>query len=237
MAARDPEIYSRSAVLVGSFNPTIFHPQWLARTGLLPQAEADEATVEFIAPQVTKFSTSWFECQVTLDNFQVSTLQAEMEEPLRDLVVGTFDLLPHTPVWSFGLNFDSHFSLPSVDTWHKLGHTLSPKDIWAGLLEDPGTRAVLIQGRRREGISGAVNVRVEPSLRVHPGLYINVNDHFDLRSDVPETWEESIAAATDENAANFWTQGATDAVTAIASEWSNSWERAYDIMQGVVRQA
>lgn len=237
MASRDPEIYSRSVVLVGSFNPTIFHPQWLARMGLLPKEEADEATVEFAAPQVTKFSTNWFECQVTLDNFQMSTLQAEMEEPLRDLVVGTFDLLPHTPVWSFGLNFDSHFSLSSVDAWHKLGHTLSPKKIWDGLLEDPGTRAVLIQGRRKDDMPGTVNVRVEPSVRVHPGLYINVNDHFDLRQGAPRSWEESITVAMDENPADSWAQGATDAVAAIESEWSKSWARAYEIMQGVVRQA
>jgi hypothetical protein len=237
VASRDPDVSGRSVVLVGNFNPAIFHPQWFARTGLVPEEEASTATLELTAPQVSKFSINWFECQVTLDNFQVSTLQAEMEEPLRDLVVGTFALLPHTPVWAFGLNSDCHFSLPSVDVWHKLGHRLSPKEIWDGLLEDPGTRAVAIQGRRSDGVPGATLVRVEPSLRVHPGLYIGVNDHFDLRPDALSTWEESVAAPIDEKAADSWTGGATDAVAAIESEWSGSCERAHTIMQGLIRQA
>lgn len=235
VASRDPELYSRSVVLVGRFNPAIFHPQWFARMGLLPVEEADDATVEFSGTQVMQFRTNWFECLATVENLQLSTLQAEMEEPMRDLVVGVLDLLPHAPVWSFGLNFDSHYSIKSVDAWHELGHRLSPKELWSDLLGDPGTRAVVIQGQRSDSeLRGALNVRVEPSVRVHPGIYINVNDHFDLRTDAPSTWEESLAAPPPDESTDVWTMGAEKAVAAIESEWSPSAERASAIVQRVL---
>lgn len=236
MARRDPEISGRSVVLVGRFNPAIFHPQWFGHTGLLPEQEANAASLTISAPQVTKFSAGWFECQVTLDSFQVATLQAEMEEPLRDLVVGTFQLLPHTPVWSFGLNFDSHFLTDSVEAWHNFGHKLSPKAIWEGLLERPGMRAVVVQGDRPGPIAGAVYVRVEPSVRVFPGIYVSINDHFDLRPTAPKSWEEGVERQMDEDPADTWTDGAESAIAAIDAEWSAARDRAQTITQALVRE-
>jgi hypothetical protein len=36
-----------------------------------------------------------------------------------------------------------------------------------------------IKGLRDDGLSGEINVKVEPSLLIHPGVYINVNDQLE----------------------------------------------------------
>jgi hypothetical protein len=48
-----PDLGDASMVLVGSFNPRIFRPDWFARVGLVTEAEAGAANVEIIHPEIT----------------------------------------------------------------------------------------------------------------------------------------------------------------------------------------
>jgi hypothetical protein len=120
MPRPEPEVAGRSIVLVGQFNPGIFHPQWFARMELIPATEADAAVIKPSPPQVSTFQVDWFECLVTQDHFQVSTLRPEMEYPLMDLVAGSLSILSHTPVWALGVNSDAHFRVDSEENWHSL---------------------------------------------------------------------------------------------------------------------
>ena len=76
-------------------------------------------------------------------------------------------------------------------------------------------RSVLIEGRREDTYRGHVQVRVEPSVHVSPGIYISVNDHFELASD-PQ-------APTD----------ATEAINVLELEWDAIVQRAPQLI-GVV---
>lgn len=69
MTERIPEISAGSIVMVGSFNPSIFHPQWFARQGLLSPAEADAAELKVQVPQICQFETERFRC--SSDNEQI----------------------------------------------------------------------------------------------------------------------------------------------------------------------
>jgi hypothetical protein len=91
-----------SIVLLGSFNPQIFQPAWFAAEELLRKEEAEAAEVAIIHRDIVSFSTSWMQLQVQLDRFMVSTADSAFYEPLRDLVLGTFQLLRHTPVQKMG---------------------------------------------------------------------------------------------------------------------------------------
>ena len=71
-----------------------------------------------------------------------------------------------------GMTRDMHFKMESEEPYHKLGHLLAPKEIWKPILDTPGMRSLLMQGKlvKEKGLSIAHYVRVEPSLRVAPGV-------------------------------------------------------------------
>lgn len=90
MSDRTPEISASSIVLLGSFNPKIFQPEWFARQGLLSQAQIETVEIKIIAPQVCQFQTEQIELAVTTDKFQLFSKPSASAAPLRDLVLGTF---------------------------------------------------------------------------------------------------------------------------------------------------
>ncbi len=172
-----------SIVLIGDFNPKIFQPAWFAaqEPPLIPKLEAEEATIEIIHPDVVIFQTDWFRLQVVREQFQVSTAQESRYEFLRDLVLGTFQILQHTPVRGMGINKDIHWGVENEAVWHDFGHRITPKDIWKGILEKPGLLSLTMQGVRTDSHNGCVNVKVEPSNQIRPGIYININDHYSVK--------------------------------------------------------
>jgi hypothetical protein len=205
-----PEIEGVGIVLVGSFNPTIFQPSWFAAENLIREEEEQAAKIELIHRQVAIFSLDWLHLQVTDERFIATTSQSSFYEPLRDLVLGTFRLLRHTPIRIMGLNRDCHFRMPSEEAWHAFGHRLAPKEPWVGILKEPGMRSLTMEGVRPDHLKGYVRVRVEPSVRVHPGVFINVNDHYEAKD-----------AAT--------VRGCDEIIDILDREWQNSLARSAEI--------
>jgi len=175
---RAPEIEGASIVLIGSFNPAIFQPRWLGSQQLIRPEEAEHAKITVIQAEVADFSTEWFQLQVLQNRFQVASADPRQYSPLRDLAAAVFTILPHTPVKLLGLNRQFHFRMPSSDAWHGLGHLLAPKEPWDAILEAPGLRSMLMEGRRSEAKGGTLRVKVEPSAKAEHGLYIEVNEEF-----------------------------------------------------------
>jgi hypothetical protein len=129
------EISGSSIVLIGSFNPAIFHPQWFARQGLISDSEADNATIKISVPQVSHFETEGFIMQVVPERFSVTSQPNANPAALQDLVSGAFYILEHTPVTGIGLNRHLHIAMESEDDWNRLGDRLAPKDGWNRILE------------------------------------------------------------------------------------------------------
>src|SRR5687767_12874321 len=50
MPERSPEINGMSIVLIGNFNPAIFHSAWFAKFGLLPEEESSDIENQVILP-------------------------------------------------------------------------------------------------------------------------------------------------------------------------------------------
>ena len=112
------EIEGMSAVLVGSFNPAIFHPQWLARHGLVSEAEAEAANIEIVRPELSVFTVGLLRMVVEQVRLRVETTTAEASGPVRDLIIGAMHLLEQTPVSQMGINRAMHFKMPTEETWH-----------------------------------------------------------------------------------------------------------------------
>lgn len=187
-----PEIEGISIIVLGAFNPQIFNPDWLARQKLIQEGEAEKAAVEAISSDIAVFSLGWAKLEVTRERAAFSTNQPQHYEILRDLVIAVFKILRHTPLTRFGINWIYHFKMPDEESWHKVGHKLTPKEPWKDALEKPGMRNVTMQGARSDDLKGSVNVTVQPSVKVRPGLYINVNDDFELNTEIPENSAEQL---------------------------------------------
>jgi|ERR1017187_1388176 hypothetical protein len=181
------EIEGLEIVVIGVLNPQIFHPEWFARQKLIQEGEAEKSTVEVVSPDVSSFSIGWARLQVVREYVSFGTNQAQNYELLRDLATGTFKFLRFTPVYKFGINRSSHFKMENQEQSNALGHQLAPKDKWENLLIKPGLMSLSMQGLRPDGYKGNINVNVEPSVKFQPGVYIRVNDHFELE----ETGAES----------------------------------------------
>ena len=182
MSIPNCELEGMSVVLVGSFNPAIFHPSWLASHGMVREDEADKAQIQIVSPEVSSFTTEWLALQVTRERFQASTSDARFFEPLRDLVVSVFTLLEHTPVRQMGINRDMHFAC-SRDLMNELGDMLAPKPIWQKALDDPLLETLVMVGKRKRGEGNRLRVTVQPSIRVVPGIYIGTNEHFETKDE------------------------------------------------------
>jgi len=176
-----PEIEGIDIVLVGDFNPSIFQPAWFTSQELIRKEEANAARIDIIHPEIVQFSLEWLQVQITRNKFSASTSQSPYYPVLKDLVYSTFSLLKHTPISKMGINKNMHFLMSSEDEWHALGHKLAPKHIWDDILRKPGMRSLSIQGERPDEYKGYVLVRVEPSRKIHPGVFIHVNDHYEVQ--------------------------------------------------------
>jgi hypothetical protein len=176
---RPVELEGLRVVVLGSFNPAIFHPSWLSMNNLLRSEEAEEAKVEIISSEATVFTASWCSFQVLQHNMMIASTDPTKQAPLLDLILGVFQLLEHTPVDAFGLNRDRHYRMESLDKWHKFGHFLAPKASWDGIIQSPGLKSLEMQGRREGDETDTVTVKIEPSIKVTPnGLYMNVHRHY-----------------------------------------------------------
>ena len=178
-------IQSVNIVVLGKFNPSIFHPAWFAAQNLIRAKEAEAANIQIVHPEAAFFQIDWCEVRVVRERFQVGTLQEPYFEPLRDLAGGLFSLLSHTPVQALGINKQYHFQFASEKVWHAVGDRLAPKDIWKDVLDSPGTRQLTIEGTRPDNKAGHIHVLLEPSPDF--GLTIQVNDHYELSHSASES--------------------------------------------------
>jgi len=207
-----PQIEGTSIVLLGSFNPKIFQPSWLASEGLVPKEEADSSEISVIHPEISVFSINKIDYQINRDQFLVSTSFQPSFKILKDLVIGIFDLLHFTPIHALGMNRDFHFPMSSEKDWHSFGDKLAPKEIWSDILKKPGTRTLVMEGQRPDECTGFIRVKAEPSIKVKYGIFININDHYQLQDPQSE-------------------KGCDEIVHILKDNWENSMSCSEEIAQ------
>jgi hypothetical protein len=206
-----PPIRAQTSTLIvlGSFNPRIFEPLWLSSHDLVAEAEANEAERELIDKDFGRIVLPWATLVVLPDRLQIeSTGETVSPSQVRDLAVGILRLLPHTPVEKVSAQHGAHVELASEERWHAVGHALAPKEIWTGILDNPGMFDIAMVGTRPDDFEGAIRVRLQPSAIVHPGLFININEEFTISDKVgfeparqasellEETWEDVRSRVT-----------------------------------------
>jgi hypothetical protein len=81
-----------------------------------------------------------------------------------------------------GINSEAHFRASSDEKLHALGHLLAPKEFWKRFYRSPGMQSLTIrQDREDEKTGGYSQVTVEPSVKMRPGVYVRLNDHYQVK--------------------------------------------------------
>ena len=210
-----PQIKERKLdlVLIGDLNPHIFQPEWFVVQKLLGEKEGASAKVEVIHSDITVFNLDWLRLEVTRDRLVATTKDDRYHETLRDLIIGTFTVLSHTPLKMLGINTTFDYLLTEEEIWHNIGNQLAPKDIWKKIMDTPGLRSLRIEGKGvvKDNYKNIVRVSVSPT-DVKLELRIHINDHYEL---------------TDLKGDFINGSGITDVLT---KEWPNSKVKAEEII-------
>lgn len=208
-----------SIVLVGSFNPAIFHPEWLSKHGLIPDDDLDMANVEFVNHDLSKFSLAWLSFEVIRNKLVASTIDPSKFEPLRDLIISVFDILDHTPIKNMGMNLNVDYAIEKEEVWHKIGDILAPKEVWKKTLPEGriGLTRISVQTERNDDLKGLINVTLSPIEMKNYGVRVNINNHINIEEDeqgltpsniLSEYWDNTIENSLE--IANKTIQGAIE---------------------------
>jgi hypothetical protein len=223
------EIFGSSIVVLGSFNPAIFTPDWLERYELIGKEDADKARQgEIVVTRpLARFETDWFALQAKEDQLSI-TSNGALSPGLKDLSVGALALLPHTPIRAVGVNFFAHYKLTSIDEYHKIGDVLAPKEIWHRLFPSDkqasglGNLTITVEPAKRgekPSTRDKKNITIQPSSKVISGIYFVFNDHHQ-----PAPEGQSVTSVA-------W------CTNIIEESWQSTWEEAKRVFDEVLDYA
>ncbi|MGH9875709.1 MAG: hypothetical protein ACRD9S_24900, partial [Pyrinomonadaceae bacterium] len=98
-------------------------------------------------------------------------------------VCSVLEVIDGAPVEQIGMNWAVHYSTPSRSAWHAAGDKLVPKHFWSSAWpKHVGMSNLSLQLERIDEDKGNVNIVFQPSGIVGNGVYISVNDHYELKS-------------------------------------------------------
>lgn len=184
-----------SIVILGEFQPSIFHPQWFLNNGLLNELEAKDAKIKVVTPVVTDFSVDdWLYVFINEARLQLKTIHIDRKDELIDLMIGICNQIKYMPIIALGINVDKHTDLFNKDIRDKLGWVLAPPENWKNILSNPGVRSLIMEETKTEDITGFLRVKIEPSTKYkgNTAVYIQVNDHYDIIENESETGSQKV---------------------------------------------
>ncbi|PAT01780.1 hypothetical protein CI105_04640 [Candidatus Izimaplasma bacterium ZiA1] len=180
---------SRSIVLVGNFNPLIYHPEWFYKNDILSSEDVNAIINApqpnlVISPALTIFQTANIEVNITPEKFTVKG----RKEPfviIKDLIIKSFENMGSTPVMQLGVNDHYHVKFDTSADLQIFADSITPKSKWSNLLGEEvegddrksGLVKIVMQKNTEEG---NINYTIEPSRAVRYGIYISNNHHFNL---------------------------------------------------------
>lgn len=210
-----------SIVLIGSFNPSIFHPEWFIRHKIVPewnyeagQSRGGAAPVAILPDLAQVEFQDDRRLEVFLNKFVIRTTRASEYLTLKDIVTNSFGILQETPIDQMGMNHQVLIEIPELSDWLKFGEQIAPKTPWMNIasyiddLDDEqqqrlGLWNITMHMPRPDELPGHIrpNIKVENNARRQ--LSISINSHINLQDENTMTmvdylnghWEESLSLA------------------------------------------
>ena len=180
------QIETRGLVFIGDFNPSIFHPYWLASKDLIQEEEAKNAKIEIVMNELSRFQLGeWLNIEVSRNRCDFKTMKKPYFYPMFDLAINIYKILGETPIKAVGINNVYDLSLKDAESYYKFGDVLAPLSNWDTALTSPKLLNIEIIESRESGSPFFKRVRLspsEPELKVNFGINFNINNHFNLES-------------------------------------------------------
>ena len=193
------ELGSTGAVsisLLGYFNPLILQPNWLLANELIDEDDFQHLTDDengrfVVSAEFTGLRLAWAKLETTRDACTLtSDFGTDTPDRIRELAVGIFQLLPHTPIEQVTLIYFRHFALPD-DNWAALARRLAPPAPFESAA--PGASLQSLQYVvEREG--GHLSIVVEPSVREDFSVFIGVEDALEFEAVGDKTAQRALRA-------------------------------------------
>jgi hypothetical protein len=169
-----PTYRDASIVVIGSFNPAIFHPEWLRKHDLLPEFELENAVQTsnalVVHSEISVLTFKSLRLEVQRERWTLTTERFDWAGDLGMLAASMLGKLPETPVKAVGFNLNQHRPireelLAVLKRWGPL----------SALGELAGSNVAPMPCVQADWEGFRVTVQLQPSLR-HPGaLWIGQN--------------------------------------------------------------
>ena len=190
-----PERKQFSIVVLGSFNPEMFQPQWFQRQEIISQEDADFAIDQnssvplIITPQLTLFRTPQMTVQIDAKRFEVKA-DKEPLISLIDFVTKTFENLGSYNIRAFGFNYIANYKVKSIEEYHKIGDALVPKEYWKECLQEEVTGndrqsglEFLRMKKQKKDSKGYILFALQASPYIQNAFMLSCNDHNVVEDD------------------------------------------------------
>lgn len=194
-----------SIVLLGNFNPAIFHPEWFDRYKILPVQDIQSALGEKPKIQEIDLGNSKMiinekpvmivdngrslltfpslKIAVNTERFDASIEHEDNIQVMIDAVIKIFTFLNHTPVNSFGFNFHGHIKYKQ-DVNDLLKNTFAAD---YGKLNDVFGDEFKVSGTIKNKFDiFESTLQLEQSNYIKDGLYYNFNLHHKTETNQAE---------------------------------------------------
>lgn len=206
---------SHSIVFLGKFNPTIFTPSWFSLEGLIRRDEG-KAELKIAHPEISVFSLDWCTVEVQRDKFKIATTGDHNFPLIRDLAVGTFTLLFHTPISKMGVNFNLHYDFSNKNRleeyFKRMVNQNALKNINKNALFENLTFSIPSYFTQH----GYTRIKIEKSNVASHGVFLDINNHFDLDPNSNDVNNSEAAIAT------------------LSKEWKNIFESTETLYSSII---
>ena len=183
------QLTGMSIVLIGQFNPLMYHPTWFRLNGVI-SGEEESLIINSKEPNLvvsqglTFFRNSSMDFNITPDRFSV-TINREPFILLKDTIVKTFERLGSTTIIQLGINYYTHVIFTEKSLYQKFADLISPKERWTRLLGDEiegdnRMSGLLSLTMMKKTQDGRINITLEPSKRIELSVFVHCNFHYDL---------------------------------------------------------
>lgn len=173
-----------SVVLLGRFEPLIFHPLWMLKKGLIPESDVVSKEI-FINTQVSQYPIGdWMQMTVTQGRCEFKIQKPERVVLMKDLIIGTLNALPEIPIFAMGINRGNIIDLGDAESHYKFGAKLAQLDIWNDCLQTPRLRDIIIEdaeGNDDEGVRRRMQIKPAEQEGLTYGIDVNLNNHYHTR--------------------------------------------------------
>lgn len=216
----EPQIYELSLVFIGDFNPSIIQPIWLSSRKLIQETEGENADIELIHKEVSKFHLDWVGIEVTQQRFSFRSTSQSHFRMVKDLATSIFKKLNETPLINIGINHSFHYQL-NESAYYDVGERLVPFSKWDGIMSDPRLKLLeIIENPRNDSFNGHYRIRVSQSeLLAKYGVCININDHFSVGEHAVKSTKDSKEII--DILENCWDSSTERANNTIKELWKN----------------